>query len=99
MADSGFKGIGIYITRRQNMVAQYIATRPILDLCERSARRPGVRVSRRLWELDSLDLEGSKKRSAAAVALDVGETIGEEEGITIETTTVQERGRGYKVET
>ena len=30
-----FEEIGVYITRRQNMVTQYIATRPILDLCEK----------------------------------------------------------------
>ena len=56
MAEAGFKGIGTYVTRRQNMVAQYIATRPILDLCERSAQRPGERVYRRWWEQDGLDL-------------------------------------------
>ena len=47
MVELVFEGIGTYITRRQNMVAQYIATRPIMDLCERSNRRPGARVSRR----------------------------------------------------
>ena len=56
MVESGFEGIGTYITRRQNTVAQYIATQPILDLCERSARRPGARVSWRWWEQDGLYL-------------------------------------------
>ena len=46
------------------MVAQYIVTRPILDLCERSDRRPGAWVSRRWWEQDILDLEGTKERAA-----------------------------------
>ena len=32
--EAGFKEIGFYITRRQNTVAQYIVTQPILDLCE-----------------------------------------------------------------
>ena len=49
MLEAGFEGIGTYITRRQNTVAQYIATGPILDLCERSARRTGERVSWRWW--------------------------------------------------
>ena len=39
--EAGFEGTGKYITKRQNTVAQYITTRPILDLCERSARRLG----------------------------------------------------------
>ena len=30
MVEAGFEGIGTYITSRQNMVAQYIVTRPIL---------------------------------------------------------------------
>ena len=34
---------------RQNMVAQFIATRTILDLCEKALRRPGTWVSRRWW--------------------------------------------------
>ena len=48
------------------MFAQYIATRPILDLCVRSARRPGARVSRWWWEQAGIDLEGAKKRAAEA---------------------------------
>ena len=32
--EAGFKEIGVYITRRQNTVAQYIVTQQILDLCE-----------------------------------------------------------------
>ena len=45
------------------MVAQYIATQPILDLCEWSTQRPRVRVSRRWWEQAVIDLEGAKKRA------------------------------------
>ena len=71
MAEAGFEWIRKYITRRQNTVAQYIATRPILDLCERSTRRPGARVSRRWWEQADLDLEGEKKMAAAAEAADL----------------------------
>ena len=37
------------ILRRQNMVAQFIATRPILELCEVAERRRGTRVPRRWW--------------------------------------------------
>ena len=73
--------------RRQNTVAQYIATRPILDLCERSVLRPGVRVSWRWWEQDGLDLEGVKKRAAAAAESGGEKTIGKEEGMPLETTT------------
>ena len=47
------------------MVVQYIATRPILNLCERSAWRPGAWVSWQWWDQDGLDLEGEKERAAA----------------------------------
>ena len=46
------------------MVAQYIATRPILDLCERATWRLGERVYRGWWEQDRIDLEGAKKQAA-----------------------------------
>ena len=81
MAEAGFEGIGTYIKRRQNMISQYIATQPILDLCERSDRRPMARVSQRWWEQEGLDLEGAKKRTEAAAESDREETIGKEEGI------------------
>ena len=50
LGEAGFKWIRKLVTRRQNMVAHYIATRPILDLCERATRRPGARVSQLWWE-------------------------------------------------
>ena len=43
LVEAGLEGIQKSVTRRQNTFAQYIATRPILDLCERATRRPGAR--------------------------------------------------------
>ena len=71
------------------MVAQYIATQPILDLCEQFSWSPGARVSWRCWEQDGLYLEEAKKRAAAAAESDGEETMGEEERMPLETT----RGR------
>ena len=48
------------------MVAQYIATRPILDLCEQATRRPGARVSWRWWEQTGIDLKGAQEKAAEA---------------------------------
>ena len=59
------KSSGVYLTRRQNKVAQYIGTQPILDLCERSVWRPGAWVSLQWWEQEGLNLEGAKERAAA----------------------------------
>ena len=69
MGEAGFEGIRKSVTRSQNTVAQYIAKKPILDLCERSTRRPGVRVSRLWWEQAGIDLEGDKKRASEAVTV------------------------------
>ena len=85
MLEAGFEGIGTYITRRQNMVAQYIATRPIMDHCEWSAWRPEARVSWRWWEQDGLDLEGANNRAVAAAESDGEEALGEEEVMPLET--------------
>ena len=39
-----------------------------MELFEQSTRRPVTRVSRRWWEYAGIDLEGAKKRVAAAEA-------------------------------
>ena len=67
MEEAGFEGIGVYITRRQNTVAQYIETRPILDLCEQSVWRLGAWVSWRWWYQEGIDLEGGSDRAVAAL--------------------------------
>ena len=51
---------------RQNTIAQYITTRPIIDLYDRSDKRLGAKVSWRWWEQAGIDLEGAKKRAAEA---------------------------------
>ena len=50
------------------MVAQFIATRTILDLCEQATRRPGARVSRRWWEKMGIYLKGAREKAAEAAA-------------------------------
>ena len=52
----GLEEIGVYIVYRQNMVAQYIATRPIMELCLVAEQNPGMRLSRRWWEQPVLDI-------------------------------------------
>ena len=58
MGGAGFEGIRKYVTRRQNTSAQYIVTRPIMELYEQSTRRPEARVSH--------SASGSKGVSAVA---------------------------------
>ena len=78
---AGFEGIRKAVTRRQNTVAQYIATHPILDLCERSTQREGVRVSWRWWDQEGIVLKAAKERAAEALATD-SESESEEESET-----------------
>ena len=54
------------IFRRQNTVAQFIATRPILDLCEKAIRWPVARVPRLWWEQTGVDWKGAREKAEAA---------------------------------
>ena len=57
--------IGVYISRLQNMVTQYIATLPIMDLCLEEERKPGMRLSSKWWEQPALDILGIRAGHAA----------------------------------
>ena len=59
------------------MVAQYIATRTILNLCERDTRQPGARVSWWWWEYDRIYLEGVEKQAADTTTILVPESENE----------------------
>ena len=61
MEEVGFKEIRVYILKRQNTHAQYIAMQPILNLCKRLVRTLEAWVSRRWWEQEGIDLEGARK--------------------------------------
>ena len=49
MAEAGLQEVDTYISRHQNTMAQYIASRPIMDLCLAAKQRPGPRVEMRWW--------------------------------------------------
>ena len=67
------------VLRRQNTVAQFIATRTILGLCEVAERRRGTRVPQRWWEQSGLDwkLAREKGERASATAEHAGATAEE----------------------
>ena len=48
--------IGVYTSQRQKMIVQYIATRPIMELCLEAERKPGMRIYRKWWENPDLDI-------------------------------------------
>ena len=70
------------INRSQKTVAQYIATRPLLDLCEGAKQREGAWVTLRWWDQSGIDWEKAKaKETETELALDSdlgSDTEGEE---------------------
>ena len=64
MKDAGFTDVRTSINRGQNMVAQYIATRPFLDLCKGKTQRGGARVTIRWWGQMGIDWGKAQARGA-----------------------------------
>ena len=54
LREAGLKELELYTRRRNNMVVQFIATRPIMDLCLEAERRPGIRFPKWRWYQDGL---------------------------------------------
>ena len=81
MKEAGLTDIRTSILRRQNTVAQYIATRPLLDLCEGARAREGEKVLLRWWDQAGIDLETAKAKGVETYRTDgTGtDTEGEEE--------------------
>ena len=73
MKEAGLMDIRTSILRRQNTVAQYISTRPLLDLCEGARAREGVKVPLRWWDQAGIDWETAK---AKGVETDMTERTG-----------------------
>ena len=76
MTEAGFQDVDTYVSRRHNTVAQFIATRPIMDLCLAADQRPGPRVSKRWWEQDGVGVEGMRTAAREAERME-----GEEDNV------------------
>ena len=69
----GLEEIWVYITCRYNTVAQYIATRPIMDLCLTAERKPVLRPLRKCWYQNDLNILGIRAgRAAVEVRVETG---------------------------
>ena len=80
MKEAGLTDIRTSILRRQNTVAQYIATRPLLDLCEGARAREGEKVPLRWWEQAGIDWEKAKAKGVETDMTDGTETGTDTEG-------------------
>ena len=58
MTEAGLQEVETYISRRQNTVVHFIATRPIVDMFMLAEKRPVSMVPKQWWEQDGLDVEG-----------------------------------------
>ena len=81
MREAGLTYIRKSIANRQNTVAQYIATRPLLDLCEGDRAREGARVPMRWWNQAEIDWETAKSKGVETNSTSGSgtDTAGEEE--------------------
>ena len=80
MKEAGLTDIWTSILRRQNTVAQYIATRPLLDLCEGARAREGAKVPLRWWDQAGIDWETAKAKGVETDRTDGTETGTDTEG-------------------
>ena len=55
MEEAELQEVDTYASRLHNTVVQFIATRPIMDLCLAAERSLESRVTKRWWEKDGLD--------------------------------------------
>ena len=65
MKEAGVVRIRTSILRRQNTVAQFTATQPILGLCEVEERQPGTQVPRRWWEQTGIDWKAAREKATS----------------------------------
>ena len=64
--DAGIVRVRTSVLRRQTTVAQFVAKRPILALCEGSEKRGGARVPQRWWEQKGIDWKLARERAKDA---------------------------------
>ena len=62
MKEAGLTDVQMSIHKRNNTVAQYIATRPLLDLCRGETHREGARVTLIWWDQTGIYWEKAKGR-------------------------------------
>ena len=60
MKEAGLQEVENYVSLLHNTVAQFIAARPIMDLCMASERRLGSQVANKWWDQELLDLDSMR---------------------------------------
>ena len=92
MKEAGLTDIRTSIHRRQNTVAQYIATRPLLDLCEGAKHREGARVTLRWWDQLGIYWEKAKPRETETESVSDSDPGSDTEGEEMWETEIRASG-------
>ena len=93
--DAGIVRARTSVLRRQNTVAQFVATRPILVLCEGTEQRGGTWVPQRWWEQPGIDWRLAREQNERAEA--AGETYtNATAGTTTSTMETETSGSGLE---
>ena len=90
--EAGLTDVRTSINRRQNTVAQYIATRPLLDLCEGVKQREGARVTLRWWDQLSIDWEKAKAKETEIESASYSDSGSDTEGGEVRETEIRASG-------
>ena len=65
MREAELEEVEEYVLGRQDMVAHYIAEKPIMNLCEEVVQRLGTWVPKSWWKQEGLDPEGERAEAEA----------------------------------
>ena len=80
MKEAGLTDVRTSIQRRQNTVAQYIATRLLLDLCEGARQREGAMVTLNWWDQSGIEWEKTKAKETETESASDSESGEDTEG-------------------
>ena len=92
MEEAGLTDVRTLIQRRQNTVAQYIATYPLLDLCEGVKQIEGARVTLRWWNQLGIDWEKAKVKETETELASYSDSGADTEGEEVRETERRESG-------
>ena len=90
--EAGLTDVRTSINRRQNTVAQYIATRPLLDICEGAKQREGARVTLRWWDQSGIDWEKAKAKETETESASDSDSGSDTEGEEVRETESRASG-------
>ena len=66
MAEALLQELETYVSCHQNIVTQFIVTRPVMDLCLAAECRMITPLSNRWWEQDGVGVEGMRTEAQEA---------------------------------